>query len=145
RGPAAAIHRQADARYRSGTHSRRPRCAQRTISTRSRALQATGGVARQIDRGRQRRARGARTLATQAGPCWMGAADQRSTDGARACRCGAGGACAVQSAAGAVRIAKPRYNAQVKPLVGIIMGSTSDWETMQAAAELLDKLGIAHE
>jgi 5-(carboxyamino)imidazole ribonucleotide mutase len=33
----------------------------------------------------------------------------------------------------------------VKPLVGIIMGSASDWETMQAAAELLDKLAIAYE
>src|SRR5215470_7354265 len=33
----------------------------------------------------------------------------------------------------------------MKPLVGIIMGSASDWETMQAAAELLDALGIAYE
>ena len=31
------------------------------------------------------------------------------------------------------------------PLVGIIMGSTSDWETMRHAAETLDTLGIAHE
>jgi 5-(carboxyamino)imidazole ribonucleotide mutase len=31
------------------------------------------------------------------------------------------------------------------PLVGIIMGSTSDWETMQHAAQTLDALGIAHE
>lgn len=30
-------------------------------------------------------------------------------------------------------------------LVGIIMGSTSDWETMQFAAETLEKLGISHE
>jgi 5-(carboxyamino)imidazole ribonucleotide mutase len=30
-------------------------------------------------------------------------------------------------------------------LVGIIMGSSSDWETMQGAAEMLDALGIAHE
>ncbi|GDX84381.1 N5-carboxyaminoimidazole ribonucleotide mutase [Methylococcaceae bacterium] len=30
-------------------------------------------------------------------------------------------------------------------LVGIIMGSTSDWETMQFAAETLEKLGIPHE
>ena len=27
------------------------------------------------------------------------------------------------------------------PLVGIIMGSTSDWETMRHAAEMLDTLG----
>ena len=31
------------------------------------------------------------------------------------------------------------------PLVGIIMGSQSDWETMQPAAALLATLGIAHE
>ena len=30
-------------------------------------------------------------------------------------------------------------------LVGIIMGSSSDWETMSAAAEMLAKLAIAHE
>ncbi|MDQ5939201.1 MAG: 5-(carboxyamino)imidazole ribonucleotide mutase [Pseudomonadota bacterium] len=30
-------------------------------------------------------------------------------------------------------------------LVGIIMGSTSDWETMQFAADSLKKLGIPHE
>jgi 5-(carboxyamino)imidazole ribonucleotide mutase len=33
----------------------------------------------------------------------------------------------------------------MKPLVGIIMGSSSDWETMQAAAELLDKLAVPYE
>jgi len=31
------------------------------------------------------------------------------------------------------------------PPVGIIMGSTSDWETMRHAAETLDELGVAHE
>jgi len=31
------------------------------------------------------------------------------------------------------------------PLVGIIMGSTSDWETMRHAAELLDAMGVPHE
>jgi 5-(carboxyamino)imidazole ribonucleotide mutase len=30
-------------------------------------------------------------------------------------------------------------------LVGIIMGSSSDWETLRGAAEMLEKLGIAHE
>ncbi|HVC00753.1 MAG TPA: 5-(carboxyamino)imidazole ribonucleotide mutase [Steroidobacteraceae bacterium] len=30
-------------------------------------------------------------------------------------------------------------------LVGIIMGSSSDWETMQGAAEILASLGIPHE
>jgi 5-(carboxyamino)imidazole ribonucleotide mutase len=32
-----------------------------------------------------------------------------------------------------------------EPLVGIIMGSGSDWETMRHAAETLDSLGVAHE
>ncbi len=32
-----------------------------------------------------------------------------------------------------------------KPAIGIIMGSQSDWPTMQAAARILDELGIAHE
>ena len=32
-----------------------------------------------------------------------------------------------------------------QPLVGIIMGSSSDWETMRHAAETLDALGVAHE
>jgi 5-(carboxyamino)imidazole ribonucleotide mutase len=31
------------------------------------------------------------------------------------------------------------------PLVGIIMGSKSDWETMQHSAETLETLGIPHE
>ena len=31
------------------------------------------------------------------------------------------------------------------PFVGIIMGSTSDWDTMRHAAETLDALGVAHE
>jgi len=33
----------------------------------------------------------------------------------------------------------------MKPLVGIIMGSSSDWETMRNAAEALDKLAIPYE
>ena len=32
-----------------------------------------------------------------------------------------------------------------KPLVGIIMGSTSDWETMQHAAATLEQLGVPFE
>ncbi len=31
------------------------------------------------------------------------------------------------------------------PLVGVVMGSRSDWETMRHASEVLDALGIAHE
>ncbi|MET0280997.1 MAG: 5-(carboxyamino)imidazole ribonucleotide mutase [Steroidobacteraceae bacterium] len=33
----------------------------------------------------------------------------------------------------------------MKPLVGIIMGSKSDWDTLQPAAALLEQLGVAHE
>jgi 5-(carboxyamino)imidazole ribonucleotide mutase len=32
-----------------------------------------------------------------------------------------------------------------RPLVGIVMGSRSDWPTLQSASETLDLLGIAHE
>jgi 5-(carboxyamino)imidazole ribonucleotide mutase len=32
-----------------------------------------------------------------------------------------------------------------KPLVGVIMGSKSDWETMRNASETLAKFGVAHE
>lgn len=35
--------------------------------------------------------------------------------------------------------------AEPAPLVGIIMGSTSDWETMRHAADALAALGVAHE
>ena len=38
----------------------------------------------------------------------------------------------------AERLSKP-------PLVAVIMGSKSDWDTMSAAAETLTKFGIAHE
>jgi 5-(carboxyamino)imidazole ribonucleotide mutase len=31
------------------------------------------------------------------------------------------------------------------PLVGVVMGSRSDWETMRHASEVLDALGITHE
>jgi len=39
----------------------------------------------------------------------------------------------------------PPPTARTPPLVGIIMGSTSDWETMRHAAEVLEQLGVAHE
>ena len=32
-----------------------------------------------------------------------------------------------------------------RPLVGVIMGSTSDWETMRHADETLTELGVPHE
>jgi 5-(carboxyamino)imidazole ribonucleotide mutase len=31
------------------------------------------------------------------------------------------------------------------PLVGVIMGSQSDWATMRHAADILDRLGVPHE
>jgi 5-(carboxyamino)imidazole ribonucleotide mutase len=37
------------------------------------------------------------------------------------------------------------YNAAVQPAIGIVMGSTSDWETLKNAAETLDRFGVAHE
>jgi 5-(carboxyamino)imidazole ribonucleotide mutase len=36
-------------------------------------------------------------------------------------------------------------NSADAPLVGIIMGSTSDWETMIHAAQTLEQLGVPHE
>ena len=33
----------------------------------------------------------------------------------------------------------------MQPLVGLIMGSVSDWDTLQYTAEMLDKLGVPHE
>ena len=34
---------------------------------------------------------------------------------------------------------------QAKPLVGVVMGSRSDWETMKPAAEILEQFSIPHE
>ncbi|MCC7517210.1 MAG: 5-(carboxyamino)imidazole ribonucleotide mutase [Pseudomonadales bacterium] len=36
-------------------------------------------------------------------------------------------------------------NAADKPLVGVIMGSSSDWDTLQHTADTLTALGIPHE
>lgn len=32
-----------------------------------------------------------------------------------------------------------------QPLIGVIMGSSSDWDTMQHAVHILEEFGIAHE
>ena len=32
-----------------------------------------------------------------------------------------------------------------KPLVGVVMGSTSDWDTMRETSALLEALGVPHE
>ena len=36
-------------------------------------------------------------------------------------------------------------SADPRPLVGIVMGSTSDWPTLKHAADTLEELGIPHE
>jgi 5-(carboxyamino)imidazole ribonucleotide mutase len=36
-------------------------------------------------------------------------------------------------------------HADERPLVGVVMGSSSDWETMSHAVETLSELGISHE
>lgn len=35
--------------------------------------------------------------------------------------------------------------ADTKPLVGVVMGSSSDWEVMQHAVEVLQSFGVPHE
>jgi 5-(carboxyamino)imidazole ribonucleotide mutase len=34
---------------------------------------------------------------------------------------------------------------QAKPLVGVVMGSSSDWDVMQHAVAILEQFGVAHE
>ena len=34
---------------------------------------------------------------------------------------------------------------EARPLVGVIMGSKSDWETMRHGAEILEQFGVPHE
>ena len=46
---------------------------------------------------------------------------------------------------GTTSVAKVQRGRMGQPLVGIIMGSSSDWETMRHAAETLEKLGVGHE
>lgn len=41
--------------------------------------------------------------------------------------------------------AKERSHAQAHSLVGIIMGSSSDWETLEHAVNTLKELGVPHE
>jgi 5-(carboxyamino)imidazole ribonucleotide mutase len=38
-----------------------------------------------------------------------------------------------------------KYTDMAEPVVGIIMGSTSDWETMRLAADMLTRFGVPHE
>jgi len=44
--------------------------------------------------------------------------------------------------------AEARYNGgmpEAQPLVGIVMGSRSDWDTMRGVDEILDRFGVPHE
>ena len=34
---------------------------------------------------------------------------------------------------------------QQRPIVGVVMGSASDWDTMREAVDILNALGVAHE
>src|SRR5262245_39389087 len=51
------------------------------------------------------------------------------------------GACAPCAASSPAR----RRMLMAQPLVGVIMGSKSDWETLAPATEMLDQLGIPYE
>ncbi len=42
-------------------------------------------------------------------------------------------------------VESPELELNAHPLVGVIMGSQSDWETMRHADETLTKFGVAHE
>lgn len=42
-------------------------------------------------------------------------------------------------------MSQPTTDTARTPLVGLIMGSTSDWPTMSKAAEMLDALGVPYE
>jgi 5-(carboxyamino)imidazole ribonucleotide mutase len=58
------------------------------------------------------------------------------------------GAYYLPAARSAWRFAETPYNSPMpesKPLVAIIMGSKSDWETMRRAVETLDQLGVPNE
>ena len=39
----------------------------------------------------------------------------------------------------------PPSSAAAPPLVGVVMGSSSDWDTMQHAVQILTEFGVAHE
>src|SRR5215470_18429081 len=97
-------------------------------------------MARATDRGRRSRAAGAQARSSGHRDVRVGAA----------CGGGPGRALPPHGRGRGARVVSRsarivRYNAVMKALVGIIMGSASDWETMQAAAETLDRLGIAYE
>lgn len=42
-------------------------------------------------------------------------------------------------------MAQIKAKSSQKPVVGVIMGSPSDWETMQNATKILDEFGVPFE
>ena len=42
-------------------------------------------------------------------------------------------------------ISRFEMSAPAAPLVAVVMGSSSDWETMRHAADVLERFGVAHE
>jgi len=46
---------------------------------------------------------------------------------------------------GTAKVRNPKSEIRNSPLVGVIMGSKSDWETMRHADEMLTEFGVAHE
>ena len=58
-----------------------------------------------------------------------------------------GGASASASASASARdsASASAGHGQTGPLVGVLMGSSSDWQTMQQAALILTEFGVAHE
>ena len=53
------------------------------------------------------------------------------------------GSAPVASNAPAVQVALPRRDPAAR--VGVVMGSRSDWETMERASQVLSELGVPHE
>jgi 5-(carboxyamino)imidazole ribonucleotide mutase len=43
------------------------------------------------------------------------------------------------------KIQNPKSKIEATALVAVIMGSTSDWDTMKNAADVLEEFGVAHE
>ena len=39
----------------------------------------------------------------------------------------------------------PSNSTAPQPLIGVVMGSSSDWDTMQHAVQILTDFGVAHE
>ncbi|MFA5040467.1 MAG: AIR carboxylase family protein, partial [Bdellovibrionales bacterium] len=42
-------------------------------------------------------------------------------------------------------MAQKKAKTSQKPLIGVIMGSQSDWETMKNATKILDDFGVSYE